>query len=68
MGAFPGGPVVRTSCFHYQGPGLIPGWGTKSLEALKLSQKRKENTLLFLPSLKCFPTNYLLITKGNTLT
>ena len=77
-GGFPGGLVVRTWCFHYQGLGLIPGWETKvghdwsdsssNLAFLKLSQKRKENTLLFLPSLKCFPTNYLLITKRNTVT
>ena len=26
---FPGGPVVRTWCFHCQGLGSIPGWGTK---------------------------------------
>ena len=25
---FPGGPVVRTQCFHYCGPGSVPGWGT----------------------------------------
>ena len=26
---FPGGPVVRTLCFHCRGPSSIPGWGTK---------------------------------------
>ena len=26
----PGGPEVRTRCFHCQGPSSIPGWGTKT--------------------------------------
>ena len=26
---FFGSPVVRTQCFHCQGPGSITGWGTK---------------------------------------
>ena len=26
---FPGGPVVRTLCFHYKGTGLLPGWGAR---------------------------------------
>ena len=30
---FPGGPVVRTLRFHCWGPGSIPGWGTKILQA-----------------------------------
>ena len=30
---FPGGPVVRTRRFHCRGPGSIPGWGTKILQA-----------------------------------
>ena len=30
---FPGSPVVRTRCFHCQGPGSIPGQGTKILQA-----------------------------------
>ena len=50
-GGFPGGLVVRTWYFHYQGLGLIPGWETQvghdwsesssNLAFLKLSQKRK---------------------------
>ena len=34
-GDFPGGPMVRIWCFHSQGPGSIPGWGTKILEAVQ---------------------------------
>ena len=30
---FPEGPVVRTHAFTAGGPGLIPGWGTKILQA-----------------------------------
>ena len=30
---FPGSPVVRTQCFHCQGPGLIPEQGTKIPQA-----------------------------------
>ena len=30
---FPGGPVVRTLCFHYKGTGLLPGWGARILHA-----------------------------------
>ena len=26
---FPGGPVVKTQCFHCQGPGSIPGRGNQ---------------------------------------
>ena len=31
---FPGGPVLRVPHFHCLGPGLIPGQGTKILQAL----------------------------------
>ena len=41
---FPGGPVVRTLCFHSmlspnEEPGSIPGWGTKVLQAMQCGQK-----------------------------
>ena len=39
---FPGGPVVRTQCFYCQGPGLIPGRGTKILQATWRGQKGGE--------------------------
>lgn len=28
---FPGGPLVKTPCFHCKGHGFIPGGGTKML-------------------------------------
>ena len=39
---FPGGPVVRTLCFHCWGPGSILGWGTKTLQAVQWGQKKKK--------------------------
>ena len=33
---FPGGPVIRTRCFHCQGPGF-PGQGTKIPQAVRSS-------------------------------
>ena len=38
----PGGPVVRTWHFYCQGHGLIPGRGTKILQASWHSQKKKK--------------------------
>ena len=29
---FPGGPVVRTQCFHCSCLGSVPGWGTEILQ------------------------------------
>ena len=42
MREFPGSPVVRTQCFHCQGPGSIPDRGTKILQAVQCGQKRKK--------------------------
>ena len=39
---FPGGPVVKTWCFHCHGPGSIAGGGTKILQAAQCSQKKKK--------------------------
>ena len=39
---FPGGPVLRTPHFHCQGPGSIPGQGTKIPQAAQHDQKRKK--------------------------
>ena len=36
---FPGGPVVRTWCFHCQGPGSIPG--RETTQAMQHGQKGK---------------------------
>ena len=41
---FPGGPVVRAPCFHCEGPGSIPGQGTKILQAARCGQKKKKST------------------------
>ena len=40
---FPGSPVVRTWCFHCQGPGSIPGRGTKTHKVPKKEKKRKKS-------------------------
>ena len=43
QGEFPGGPVVKIPVFHCQGgPGLIPGRGTKILQAVRRGQKKKK--------------------------
>ena len=39
---FPGGPELRIWCFHFWGVGLIPGQGTKILQALQCCKKKKE--------------------------
>ena len=39
---FPAGLVVRIWCFHYGGPGSIPGWGTKILLSCPVQQKKKK--------------------------
>ena len=39
---FPGGPVVKTLCFHCRGTRSIPRWGTKIPHALWHSQKKRE--------------------------
>ena len=41
-GEFPGGLVVRIWHFHSRGPGLIPGWGTKILQAAQSKRKKKK--------------------------
>ena len=48
MWEFPGGPVVRTWCFHCQGLCLTPAWETKILQAVcrgAAPQKRKKTHL-----------------------
>ena len=39
---FPGDPVVRTQCFHCQGPGSIPGQGTKNPQPCSAAKKKKK--------------------------
>ena len=36
---FPGSPAVRTPRFQCWGPGSVRGWGTKTLQAMRQSQK-----------------------------
>ena len=45
----PGGPVVRTPCFHCRGPGFSPG--TKIPQAAWWSQKKKKKIELLLENL-----------------
>ena len=47
---FPGGPVVKTLCFHCRGRGFDP-WGGRSHMLCSLAKKGKKDWgLLFLPS------------------
>ena len=39
-GGFPGGPVVRTQCFHCQGPGFNP-WSGKQNPASCMMKPKK---------------------------
>ena len=41
---FPGSPVVKTRCFHCQGPGSIAGRGTKIPQATQHGQKEKKKS------------------------
>ena len=43
---FPGGPVVRTQCFHCWGLGSIPGWQTKIPQAMLCREKKKKKRSL----------------------
>ena len=43
-GEFHGGPVGKTLCFHGQGPGSIPGQGTKISQAVQWGQEKKKVT------------------------
>ena len=44
-GEFPGSPVVSTRCFQCQGPGWIPGQGTKIPQAMWHGQKKKKKKI-----------------------
>ena len=45
---FPGGPVVRTPCFHCGGRGSTPGRGTKIPQASRRGQKKKKKPIVSL--------------------
>ena len=40
---FPGGLVIRIWCFHCHGPGLIPGQGTETLQAVQHGQNNNND-------------------------
>ena len=39
---FPGGPVVRTPCFHCRGPGFDPWSGNEDPTSCAAGQKKKK--------------------------
>ena len=41
---FPGGPGVRTQCFHCGSPGSISGQGIKILQAWQCGKKKKKKS------------------------
>ena len=41
LGEFPGGPVVRTPCFHSQDMGSVLSGGTKIPQVMQYRQKKK---------------------------
>ena len=49
MSEFPGGPVVRTRCFHCWGPGSVSGQGAKILQATEHGQKKKKTDIIAAP-------------------
>ena len=49
MREFPGGPAVRTWCFHCGSLGSVPGWGTKILQAMRKKKEKKIGLSVFLP-------------------
>ena len=44
--------MVRTWHFHFRGPGSIPGWVIKILQALRHSQRKKTNKQIVTLNLK----------------
>ena len=44
LGEFPGGPVVRTPCFHSQDMGSVLSGGTKIPQVMQYRQKKKAHT------------------------
>ena len=44
---FTGGPVVRTQCFYFGGPGSIPGLGTKICKLHDVAKKKNEYACVF---------------------
>ena len=44
FGDFPGGPVVRTPCFHCRRHGFNPWWGHSSHMPRSAAKKKKRNS------------------------
>ena len=44
--------MVRTTCFHWQDPGSVPGWGTEILQTVRHSWEENKRTL------SCSPGHY----------
>ena len=61
----PGGPLVRASAFTAEGPGSIPGPGTKTPEARQYGQKKKEKEYI---SFRPWEVRAFLIAIDNLLT
>ena len=59
MWNFPGGPVVKTLCFHCRDTGSIPDWGTKisTCQIAGLKQNKTKRSFLGGPVVKilCIP-------------
>ena len=58
---FPGGPVVRTPCFHYRGPGLDPWSGNQDSKRYVVSKQTTTTTKKTTP----FPWFYQHFWKGS---
>ena len=48
--------MAKTQCFHGWGPGSIPGWGTKILQATKTKKKFFFNMLNEFPTMQTLNT------------
>ena len=53
--------MVRAWYFHYCGLGIVPGWGTKILQAVQCSQKKKDEISEICKSLGTWLVQYLVI-------
>ena len=56
---FPGGPVVKTPCFHCREHGFSPFQGTKIAHALKHGQKKRKCQLHCRPAVCVHASDYL---------
>ena len=58
---FPGGPVVKTLCFHYRGMGSIPSRGSSPCRGVWPKKKKKDffcnHLKLIMKDFRCQPKN-----------